>query len=627
MNRKEIRQYALDICLPMLELAAERRQSCRSYEVADYLGYTSTMLEECLRPFWGLAPILCDTELYINVSGERVAVGEWLRRVLVEGTDPQNELWFDKYRDCNGGYWHDFQNVTELAGALVACFFARKATWDLFTAAEQKQVADYIANASIPLCEHAASNNHIWFPLFCLLILKKLGYTYPRTDELIEDGLERLEKMYVGNGWYCDGAFGRVDYYVAWSMHAYPMLWCLIEDESYPRYEERRTLYLERVNEFLTDYSYFFDSNGAHAPFGRSLTYRFAASCVFPLAILAGASFDPKLAGEITRRNIKYFKENTRVGKDNILPPGYLYNAPAFVEYYTSSGGAYWAAKTFMCLLLPEGHEFWKDASLPIDKNGYIISPKESRLNIAVAGDRASGVTVYNNVFQYQKNGAYANRFNDMAAYYGKFCYNSRAGFAVSSRDLTASDSMLSLITRDGSMISHRWSFVDLGREGDVMISEHTPFSNDPETTVKTWMLPLDGSLNVRIHRVRLSREYALREGGYAIGLWSDYRECSEESGIFSIRNETQMSIVKTVATTDFKYVNKQPQPGMFSSAPLAVYPAFDTDVLGAGEYIFASAFAVFDVGADYELPSITIEGGRVNVSYKERKVSVDIEK
>lgn len=624
MTRNEIKQYALDICLPMLEAAAERRLSCRSYEVADYLGYTSTMLEECLRPFWGLAPILRDTELYMNVSGERIAVGEWLRRVLVEGTDPENELWFDKYRECNNGFWHDFQNVTEFAGALIACFFAREATWDRFTPAEQRQVADYLANACIPLCEHAASNNHIWFPLFCLLILKKLGYSYPRTDELIEDGLERLEAMYVGNGWYCDGAFGRVDYYVAWSMHAYPMLWCLIEDESYPRYAERRAVYLERVDAFLADYCHFFEANGAHPPFGRSLAYRFAASCVFPLAILAGASFDPSLSGEITRRNIAYFKENTRVGKDNILPPGYLYNAPSFVEYYTSSGGAYWASKTFMCLLLPEDHDFWKSAVLPIEKGDYIVSPKESRLNLAVAGDGASGVTVYNNVFQYQKNGAYANRFNDMAAYYGKFCYNSRAGFAVSTRDLTASDSMLSLITPDGSMMSHRWSFVDLGRDGDVMISEHVPFSNDPETTVRTWLLPLDGSLNVRVHRVVLSREYSVREGGYAIGLDSDYRDKREENRAFSSFSEKLTSVVKTVATVATRYSTEMPQPGCFSSAPRAVYPLYETDVLEAGEYIFASAFAVLDVGATYELPSLELNGDKVNVSYKSKTVSID---
>ncbi len=615
-TRREMKKYALSVCIPMLEKAAERRLSHRPCEVVDTVGYIPTRLEEMFRPFWGIAPILREEELFLMVRGKRIAVGDWLREVLVTATDPQSEYYWNSHREYVGAHMFDFQNMTEVAGLLVGCFFARERTWDKMSEQEQKQVADYIIASCTTQCEHIAGNNHIWFPLLCLLVLRKFGFDHPENDRWFAEGLSKLDEMYIGDGWYSDGAFGRIDYYEAWSMHSYPLLWCLIEDESYPDYAVRRKLYLERTAAFLRDYIHFFDNNGAYPPFGRSLSYRFAASCVFPLAVLAGVELDPALAGEITCRNVSYFAENCLLGEDHILPPGYLYNAPALIDNYTSSGGPYWAAKTFLCLLLPDGHPFWQGGSLPIDKEAYCIKPSDVRLNFAVSGDKHSGVTVYNNHFQYYQNGRYCNPFNDMAAYYNKFCYNSRAGFAVSTRDCTASDNMISLLTPEGSMTSHRWGFSDLGCIGDIMVSEHTPFANDPETVIRTYLLPLSGSLHLRVHRVTLSREYAIREGGFSLGLWDDHRESGSRDGAFFLQDRTHISLLSAQASVPIRYDVKRPQPGMHLLAPFAAYPAYSTTPLPAGCYRFAVVLGICERNAPYQLPEITIQENGVSVTY-----------
>lgn len=595
-SREDMKKYALEVCVPMLESAAERRLSGRPSTVVDTIGYIPTLLEEMFRPFWGLAPILREENVCLNIRGEKIRVGDWLREVLVSGIAPESPLRWDKFRESVGGHMFDFQNITEIADLLVGMYFSKDNTWDLMTHDEQKMVADYIAKASIGLCVHTAENNHIWFPLLCLTVLERFGFEYPETEKLMNEGLDRLDTMYVGGGWYSDGPFGRIDYYEAWSMHSYPLLWCLIADPKKYDYAARREKYLERTGEFLKDFIGFFDDEGMFPPFGRSLAYRFAAVCVFPLAVLAGVDFDAELAGTVTRRNIGYFKEHMLMPESGIIPPGFMYESPALVENYTSSGGAYWCAKSFICLALSAEHDFWKETELPSDIGNCLFSPKEERLNFMITHEKDSGVTVYNNHFQYYQFGRYCNPFNDMASYYDKFAYNSLSGFGISTRDNTSRDNMISLSTKDGSMTSHRWGFTDLGRCGGWMISEHMPFSNDPETLIKTYMKPF-GGFHVRIHLVVLSREYSVSEGGFSIGLWDDQRESVAAGQGFAVRTDALESYISTASDVEIKYCEMRPNPGMHLMAPFAAYPGYRTGLLPAGKYVFASVFGIHRTG------------------------------
>lgn len=132
-----------------------------------------------------------------------------------------------------------------------------------------------------------------------------------------------------------------------------------VADESFAKYEERKKRYVERSNAFLDFYTHWFDKNGANVPFGRSLSYCFAACALFPVAVLTGCDIDPALAGRITAKNIGFFAEHIKAEETDILPEGYLYHAPTVVEGYTSDGGAYWCCKAFLALLIEEGHPFW----------------------------------------------------------------------------------------------------------------------------------------------------------------------------------------------------------------------------------------------------------------------------
>jgi hypothetical protein len=186
-----------------------------------------------------------------------------------------------------------------------------------------------------------------------------------------------------------------------------------------------------------------------------------------------------------------------------------------------------------------------------------MAKPSVPSLNFAVTGEMSSGVTVLNNHFQYYQNGIYCNPFNDMASYYNKFAYNSRSGFAISTHDNISADNMICLETRDHSMTSHRWGFTDLGEENGFMVSEHTPFSNDRGTVIRTWMRPLRNGWHLRVHRVTLSQEYRIYEGGFSVGLWDDYRGSRAEGSGFSLWNRELISHIGTAASVSVKFAER----------------------------------------------------------------------
>ncbi len=631
MNREEIKDYAMKICVPLMERTIRRAKAGIHAFQPDQVGYIPADLENFCRPFWGIAPLVAQgEEITLHIQESTIPVAEYVRSFLTEGLSVGGKCSWDQSRpflNYNKSYTYENQNITELAGLLIGIFFARDQLWEPIPEAEKRLIADGIHNMAEAAFDHSWPNNHYWFPLFAFTVLKRLGYIYDRTEEMIETGLDFLDTLYIGNGWYQDGAFGRFDYYEAWSLHLYPLLWTLIADESFEGYQQRKENYIERTNLFLDFYAHWFDEKGANVPFGRSLSYRFAACALFPVAVLAGCRIDPALAGRITVMNIEFFKENVRTEETDILPEGYLYHSPNVIEGYTSDGGAYWCCKAFLALLIPREHSFWntEQAKLPIEQGDYLAVPKHGNIHMLFEGHDGI-VNFYNNTAQYYLDHRMTHFFGDVRSWYAKFVYNSAGGFGCAAPDRPAIDSMISLMTPDQSMQSHRLGFTDLGWEDGVLHSIHTPFFNDRGTVIETFLIPL-GGVHVRIHRVKLSGTYYVQEGGFSLGRWDDYcpREISE--GYAGVANQAYFSCLRTVAEEGVE-INcgiGSVQAGCHMYAPLADYPMYVTkQPLEAGEYLFAAAFLLCKLPMSATgvcLPDICIKGKRVTVRMNGRLV------
>lgn len=627
LSKRDIKDYAVKICVPLMERNLRRMQNGDWGFKPDQVGYVPTFLENFCRPFWGITPILADgEEIFLDVNGEKITVFEYMRTVLNKGLSHGEEYSWDTHKDIMNmnPYCYENQNITELAGLMVGIYFAKDQLWEPLSEYEKEMYAKELYEMAEIAYDNSWPNNHYWFPLFVFTVLKRFGYNFERLDEMIDGGLAFLNGLYLSDGWFVDGAFGRFDYYEAWALHMYPLLWTLIADESFNNYEEHKKKFVSRTNEFIEYFTHWFDANGANVAFGRSLTYRFAACSLFPVAVLAGCDVNPSLAGRITAKNIEFFKNNVRNEESDILPEGYLYHAPAIVEGYTSDGGAYWCCKAFFALLIDDNHPFWDydKALLPSEKDDFLVDAKHKDINLIFEG--------HNGIVNLFSNTAYTTgkrpfSFGNERSWYSKFVYNSAVGFGCSVIEKMSVDSMISLVTEDETMCSHRLAFENLGVENGILHSRHIPFTNDKESSIESWILPM-GEYHIRIHKVKLSSEYYVKEGGFSVGSWDDYRPSKFGGNTASVENYDYISVMKSVSTAEIEMNYEDTQANFHLYAPLAGYPIYKTkEVLKPGEYIFASAFAVKKVDDNIILPDIVIKDGRVEIIGKEKNIFVEI--
>lgn len=636
-TRQDLMNLAYSLYIPMLEKAARRYQNGEIPVKIDHVGYSCTMLEELFRPLWGIAPLLLEREMTICVAGRRLDVPSFYGELMTEGTDPFSERRFDRNVTDYDREVFANQAVTEIAGYLIAVRFAKELLWDILTKGQQDQIADWIRRWSFYAIRHSWPNNHYWYPILCLEVLRYLGYDCSGADDDIARGFAVLDGLYVDHGWYSDGEFGRFDYYEAWAHHTYPMLWILISDKGRTDYQERCRVYRRRTEEFLAFFAHYFDVDGGMCAYGRSISYRFAAAGAYGLAAAAGCRIKTGLAKRIILRNISYFFENSIPTADGVLPPGYLYEALPFVENYTSDGSVYCYTQGFLGLLNGEESALWQSGEepLPIETKPFLIQCPVEGIGVVVEGNPHNGVTLYNNSIHYYQEKYFSKRFNDMAGYYSKFAYNARSGYSISTRDTVSSENMISLCTPDGRMISHRQEIETIDTTEELLISRHIPFSNDKETVITSWILPLADGYHVRLHRLCLSQSYRVVEGGFSVGLRDD--GFTAEDGV--VRCGAQISVIdawgiaagRAEAAGDsdriaIKKDSRAVHPGMHLLAPRAIYPCYETKALPAGEYLFAAVvYYVTDGIMPERPPVVTWKDGTAVVTYGQVSRSVDM--
>lgn len=615
-TRQDLFELAKHHYITLMERVARRYVNNEQYVIVDHVGYEVTRIEEVFRPLWGIAPFLSDKEFKIQVAGEDMHVCEFITNVMLEGTSETSERRFDRHVNEDTARNFASQAVTEFAAYLVAVKFAKEELWDSLKQEERDQIANWLHKWSLHALKTSWPNNHYWYPYFCIEILKQLGYYDSSSEEHMQKAYEVLESFYVGHGWYADGVFGRFDYYEAWAHHAYPMLWILVADKNAPGYKERCEKYRRRTEMYLKLFIHFFDSDGGMVAYGRSLSYRFAAVSVFGLAALAGCDIDFGMAKNVILKNIDYFFTKSIKAEDSCFTCGYLYPSWRFAENYASDGATCCYTEGFMCLLADESHPLWtsKAKPLPVEVGDYVEECPVEGLDFLVQGENEyGGVTLFNNSIHYFQK--VNSSFNDNAGYYSKFAYNSRAGFAISSRDKVSQDNMISLSTPDKSMISHRAKIYTIESSKEMQVSYQIPFVNDPETKITTWVLPLSKGYHVRIHKVNISQGniYKIGEGGFCIGVLDDsYRFCD---GILQYKN--MVSKIKVVSPCETKYVCERPHTGMHNLRPLAFYPKWSTTgVLEKGEYIFASIVFFSTDKMPEEKPEVKIKDHVVEVEF-----------
>ena len=401
-------------------------------------------MEAFARPLWGLSALWSHGHLIEPFE-------KWYRKGLVSGTDP-----------ASSDYWGDTddndQRFVEMAPIAFSLLAAPDILWNPLSDEEKRNVAVYLNKINeheIPKC------NWYFFRILVNTAMKRLNMPY--SEERLEEDEAFIESCYLGNGWYNDGISGRTDYYIAFAMHFYSLLYSLYIDD-----EEKKRLIMSRAERFAEDFIYWFSSTGESIAYGRSLTYRFA-QCSFWSAYAAAGGKHKDIAKGIIVRNIKAWLNNDIYDNSGILTIGYCYPNLSIADNYNAPGSPYWALKAFSVLLMSDDDDFWNIEATPLPKLDNIHTVEEAKMLFQHRG--LETVSFVPGMLGMNSLGYFTDK-------YDKFAYSSAFAFSVAHTAETieenAPDSMLAFRFDDGSVKVRRGS-KNYKIEDNRIISEWSP--------------------------------------------------------------------------------------------------------------------------------------------------------
>ncbi len=257
------------------------------------------------------------------------------------------------------------QAVVEAASIAIALSETRPWLWDRLDPRDQQHVVDWLAGV---VGTTGYTNNWVWFQNVIEAFLAGVGGPWLQAD--LDRNAELQEALYIGDGWYSDGAGPAgvrqsFDYYAGWAWHVYPLLHSRIVGAPLARvHRERLEMFVEQAVDLI-------GSRGAPLLQGRSLTYRFGMLAPFWAAAIAGVSPLPAGATRALGTDVvSHFLDAGAVDDRGLLTIGWHREFLPLRQTYTSGSSPYWASKGFLGLLLPADDAEWTTtAELPA-RNG-----------------------------------------------------------------------------------------------------------------------------------------------------------------------------------------------------------------------------------------------------------------
>ncbi|MFF4966168.1 DUF2264 domain-containing protein [Streptomyces sp. NPDC001037] len=427
---------------------------------------------------------------------ERYATG------LATGSDPGHPEHWPPITDRG-------QPMVEAASIAIALHETRPWLWDHLPDAVQQNVAAWLGGFV-----EATANDNNWrlFQVIAEEFLASIGEPHNRAE--IDAGLARLDDWYRGGGWYTDGDGKKFDYYNAWALHLYPILWQRIAG---PRADPALVaIHRSRLREFLDVHQYFFGSDGAPVHQGRSLTYRYAAAAPLWAGVLADSN--PLPAGRIRRLAsgaLKHFADHGVPDERGLLSLGWYRPFLPATQSYSGPASPYWASKAFLGLLVPPDHAVWTAPEEPSP-----VDTEDRRLTLAAPGWLLHS-TAADGIVRLVNHGS--DQFPPLPAAGDESPHYSRLGYSSATAPDTppdptqsGADNHIALVHVSGS--SRRGRIHPLYAKDGQAGSWHKPSADEEGAPEQISTVSIvRGPWEVRLHRVRAPAGSLVREGGWAI--------------------------------------------------------------------------------------------------------------
>ena len=485
-----------DLIVPIVDNASAGRARQVIPGPRSHHGRVADELEGFTRSFIMAGPWLSASESGVvdSVDGKR-DVAAFYHEGILAGTDPRHPE-----------YWGDIvdyaQHLVEMACLAWSLYLSRRWTWDTYTEAEKRRVADYLFQCT-GVAYHR--NNWLLFNVVTNAVLKRLDMPY--SQQQLDENIEACEHMYIGSGWYRDGNVNRIDFYNAWAFHYYYLIWTILDGESKPEVAARHR---GRVAELARQMPYFVAGDGSAPVFGRSMIYRFGYLAPLVLGAHLGAVDVPAgLVRSVCNATMRFFADRPIVTDKGFLGMGYIAPNESILEHYSCGGSPYWSAKVFNAFLMAPDHPFWtaREEELPIRRGDYAVPIDDAGL--VLVGSRDDGHVQIINQKSYHDKSEYNAKYTNFA-YSSLFPYESRPvhGSIAPDNALQFSD--------DGILFHQRWSMEHLAVTDRHSVARYALFGADPDGSAVTTIL-MHARVLVLIHGVTPTKPLWFREGGFPL--------------------------------------------------------------------------------------------------------------
>lgn len=405
-SKKDYQDRLFEILNPLLpHYRADNTRLLLGYTGASYTEDVAE-IEGFARVLWGLAPYFCG-------GGSSEEFEKIYLQGITNGTDPNNP-----------NYWgegqHYGQMLVEMAAVAVAVLLAPKKLWDPLTDDAKKNLTTWLATINK---YQLAPANWQFFGILVNVALLKLG-AEGYNEDIMQQELALINSFYRGNGWYQDGTYETFDYYSAFAMQYYGLIYAAFMEKEDP---ENSQAFKERAKLFGPQFIYWFDESGAAVPYGRSLTYRFAQVAFFSACIFAGVEpVSMSTMKGVIDRHLDYWWRSHMQDFSGILTIGYTYPNLIMAENYNSPGSPLWALKAFLILALDDDHPYWSAEAGPYPTYPEVMAIQtfpETKMTIT---HRKGYATLYPGGMNHVRV-----TIGHAEEKYAKFAYNTWFGFSV----------------------------------------------------------------------------------------------------------------------------------------------------------------------------------------------------
>lgn len=492
-TRADAAKILLDMIRPLKPFYSQGKAWLQVGATAAHYGEKAARMEGFARILWGLGPLWAvdNQELSPDMQAECVEWLELYQTGMIHGTNPEHEEYWGEVIDYD-------QKMVEMAALVVAICLSPGKLWEPLKEQEKENLYQWLNQINH---KEVHSNNWRFFRILVNMTFQLLDLPWSVLN--MGDDWKVIEGCYCEDGWYYDGNPGQVDYYIAFAMHFYGLLYAGFMKERDP---EKAECLMKRGSRFSEDFIYWFAEDGNEIPYGRSLTYRFAHTAFFSAM---GFAEEPGVGYGVMKalvlKNLALWLERPIFDHAGILTIGYGYPNLFMSERYNAPGSPYWSFKAFFMLALPQEHPFWQ-----AEEEGYSYEKKKllDKPHMLITHDENQHVMAFTAGQHCQNHGA-------TEAKYEKFVYSNQFAFSVPRGNGLregAFDNTLAVSLKGDGHYRVRYGMEDYRVTKDAVFVDYHIGS----TQISSIIIPV-APWHVRVHKIKNIEAIDIAEGGFAI--------------------------------------------------------------------------------------------------------------